>query len=175
MEKKETIEFMNRIKQHYQDFIIDDSKIKEWHNELKKYDLEDVNKKLEDHLRSEQFGGVIPKLYFLTKYLTPAEQKGLIKHYIVSCTNCGCDVNLENFDRHYARCIASDYLLKKFEELKVQKKIDKQTLLRLNDEKFDEIYNWVANRLYEKLPEGNEKKRIENVLYGNINKINDIM
>ena len=37
MEKKETINFMQRIKSHYQEFVIDDFKIAEWHKELTKY------------------------------------------------------------------------------------------------------------------------------------------
>ena len=74
MEKKQVIEFMDRIKSHYQEFIIDDFKIKEWYDELKDYSYEDVNKKLDEHLRSEQYGNFIPKVYFLTKFLTKEKE-----------------------------------------------------------------------------------------------------
>ena len=84
---KETNQFMERIKSHYQEFIVDDFKIKEWHKELSKFDLEDVNKKLDEHLKSSEYGEYIPKLFFLTKYLIPSKDKGKIKHYVVKCQN----------------------------------------------------------------------------------------
>ena len=72
---KETNDFMERIKQHYQEFVIDDYKIEEWYKELKDYDYQEVNAKLEEHLRNEQYGTSIPKVYFLTKYLTKEKDK----------------------------------------------------------------------------------------------------
>ena len=66
MDKKETKKFMERIKSHYQEFIIDEFKFSEWHGKLKYYDAEDVNAKLDEHLSSEVYGEQIPKVYFLT-------------------------------------------------------------------------------------------------------------
>lgn len=76
LNKKETINFMERVKSHYQEFIIDDFKISEWYGKLKDYDAEDVNKKFDEHLGSEVYGDYIPKIMFLTKYLTPTKEKG---------------------------------------------------------------------------------------------------
>ena len=59
---RETNEFMERIKSHYQEFVIDDFKIKEWYKELSNYDADDINNKLDEHLRSEVYGDQIPKL-----------------------------------------------------------------------------------------------------------------
>ena len=68
MEKKDVIKIMTRIKKNYNEFINDDYTINEWFKELKDYDFEDVMKKIEEHLRSEQYGSKPPRVYFLTKY-----------------------------------------------------------------------------------------------------------
>ena len=65
MTKEQTKNLFRRIKSHYQEFTVDDFKVDEWHKELKDYDYDDVTKRFELHLNSEDYGQVIPKLWFL--------------------------------------------------------------------------------------------------------------
>ena len=60
---QETKQFMTRIKQHYQEFVIDNYKIDEWYKELKSYDYDEVNKKLDEHLRNEQYGQYLKYIF----------------------------------------------------------------------------------------------------------------
>ena len=64
MSIEETKNFMIRIKQHYQEFVMDNIKLNEWYSELKDYDYFEVNNKFEEHLRNEQYGNQIPKIGF---------------------------------------------------------------------------------------------------------------
>lgn len=140
MTKNETMNFMERIKSHYQDFIIDDFKIKEWHKELSQYDLEDVNQKLDEHLKSSEYGEYIPKLFFLTKYLIPTKDKGKIKHYIVKCQLCNCDIPDSEYDNHYKRCSSASTIIrdmKKYFNLTV----DYQQLMLIKPTEFENTYH----------------------------------
>ena len=164
MEKKETINFMQRIKSHYQEFVIDDFKIEEWHKELKKYDYEDVNKKLEEHLSSETFGEQIPKLYFLTKYLIPTEDKGKIRHYTVVCQLCGKEVADTEFDDHFIRCSAAQAIvrdLRKYFNLTV----DYQQLMSMSSQRFEEVYVKYLNKMLDAKIPRNRMKIILRCLY----------
>ena len=167
MTKTETINFMERIKSHYQDFIVDDFKVDEWHRELAQYDLKDVNQKLDEHLKSSEFGEYIPKLFFLTKYLIPSKDKGKIKHYVVKCQLCNCDISDTEHDIHYKRCCSANTIvrdLKRYFNLTV----DYQQLMLMKEIDFERAYQRYLTKMLEsdKL-EAFIKKIIMRCLYPN--------
>ena len=148
MERKDVSIIMKRIKSHYQEFIVDDFKLEEWYRELKDYSLDDVMEKLDLHLKSEQYGNQIPKVYFLTKYLTKESEKNKKIQINVNCQLCGKKVSLDEYDKHYDRCSSIDYLnrqsIKYFD-----KEIDKEKYYLIEDdifnEKYDKVLNYVLN------------------------------
>ena len=145
---RETNEFMERIKSHYQEFVIDDFKIKEWYKELSNYDADDINNKLDEHLRSEVYGDQIPKLYFLTRYLTPSKDKGKVTHHMVECQLCGRGVFDDDYDAHYGRCLSSKTIvgdLKKY----FNRNVDYQKLMLMSKEEFDKVYDAYLNKMLE--------------------------
>jgi len=146
MDKKETIRFMDRIKSHYQEFVIDDFKISEWYGKLKYYDSEDVNKKLDEHLASEEYGDSIPKIYFLTKYLIPTEEKGKIKHYTIYCPKCGYDIPDEEINHHTKRCYEASTIVRDFKRY-FYKNLQKSKLMSLPDEEFEKLYQEYMNKM----------------------------
>ena len=145
---KETNQFMERIKSHYQEFIVDDFKIKEWHKELSKFDLEDVNKKLDEHLKSSEYGEYIPKLFFLTKYLIPSKDKGKIKHYVVKCQLCNCDIPDSEYDEHYRRCSSASTIVRDM-KLYFNLTVDYQQLMLMNPIEFEKTYQRYLNKMLE--------------------------
>ena len=148
MDKKETIRFMERVKSHYQEFIIDDFKISEWYGKLKNYDAEDVNKKFDEHLSSEVYGDSIPKIYFLTKYLTPTEEKGKIKHYTIYCPKCGYEIPDTEFERHNQRCIEASTIVRDIRKY-FNQNLQKKKLMELSDEEFEKIYDNYIDKMLE--------------------------
>ena len=164
MEKKQVIEFMDRIKSHYQEFIIDDFKIKEWYDELKDYLYEDVSAKLDEHLRSEQYGNYIPKVYFLTKYLTKEKDKGIKNECTIACSICGKHILNTEMEEHYDRCISIQYLIKNSEKY-FNKKLNREKLEQADDETFKKYYWKFCKEL---LPKVNDnpvfRKSLENKL-----------
>lgn len=148
MQKKEVINFMERIKSHYQEFIIDEFKISEWYGKLKDYDAEDVNKKLDDHLCNEEYGHSIPKVAFLTKYLTKSADKGKVIHHTIICNICGYSIPDEEYDKHSQRCCEASTVrrdLKKF----FNKRIDKDKLMNLSNDEFEKVYQAYLDKILE--------------------------
>ena len=105
MNKVEVKNFMKRIQSHYNDFIVDDFKISEWYSELSKYDSQDVSERLDKHLKSEEYGKFAPKLFNLTRYLVPSEDKDKKIVYNKECPKCGRIFTNETFDDHYDDCV----------------------------------------------------------------------
>lgn len=142
MELKDVKTILARIKSNYPTFMNDDYTRSEWYRELKDYSLEDVMEKLEQHFRSEQYGNQIPKVYFLTKYLTKEKDKDKKKEIYVRCSLCGKTIQLEEYDKHYDRCSSIDYLnrqsIKYFD-----REIDKEKYYYLEDNVFQEKYDKV--------------------------------
>lgn len=150
MTRNETKDFMERIKLHYQDFIVDDKKAEEWHKELKDYDYAEVNEKFEQHLRNEQYGHTIPKVAFLTKYLTKLSEKNKneANNIMVKCNVCGASITLADFEKHTDRCNSVEYLNTQSIRL-YQKELDKDYYRQMDDEKFDRIYDNVLKKILE--------------------------
>lgn len=150
MTREDTKNFLRRIKQHYQEFSVDDYKITEWHNELKDYSVDDINKKFEEHLRNEEYGNNIPKIWFLTKYLTKEKDKGKnnANEILTNCTICGKELVLSEYGEHYHKCSSIDYIIRQYKKIKGQE-ISRKDLEELSDRKFEEVYEKIINMTYE--------------------------
>ena len=157
------MEFMKRIKSHYQEFIVDDFKVDEWYKELKDYDFEDVNKKLESHLRSEQYGDSIPKLFFLTKWLEKSKDKGKRLCCEVGCPICKQWFDVDELHSHYERCSSVNYLNKKSLEYKGEE-LDKELYLNMSYEDFNKKYDEICEYIRKHTKDEDEKKYITNYL-----------
>lgn len=164
---QETKLFMERIKQHYQEFVIDNYKITEWYKELKDYDYNEVNVKLDDHLRNEQFGNQIPKVYFLTKYLTKLSEKGQYdaSKIKVRCHLCNAILSFEEYDKHIARCNSVEYLNQQSLRF-YDKEIDKAKYRNMEDKDFNGIYDKVLYKILEISENEKEKEMISNYFVG---------
>lgn len=110
MTNQEIKELLERIDIHYStDYSKNKDLIKEWTKELKKYDNEDVNRRLEEHLKGE-FSNMTPKLYYLTKGLFTPEQKIQMTDIFTNCQLCGKEVNTKDYDEHYEKCGHIDFI-----------------------------------------------------------------
>lgn len=162
MEKKEINEILKRIKSNYQDFVVDEYKINEWNRELKNYDFNDVMNKLEQHLRSEEYGKFPPKLYFLTKYLQTTEEKNTKTNFKLQCSICGEYVDENIYVNHYERCLDIDYIKhirKKYFDTDIT--VDTiQKLKALSENQFYNKYLEFLNNIYDQVP--NEEQELIN-------------
>lgn len=160
----ETKQFMERIKTYYPTFIIDDFTIKEWHSQLKDYTDQDINEKLNEHLKSEQFGDYIPKLNFLTKYLTKEKDKGIIKTYKISCSKCGKVLTNENIEEHYERCNSVQFLIDNSKKY-LNKNLNRDKLMECDDKTFKDYYYKTCETILPLIQDNYMKKKcFENIL-----------
>lgn len=165
MELKDVKIILKRIQINYPSFINDTYVQSEWYKELKDYDIEDVMKKLEEHMRSSEYGNSIPKLYFLTKYLKTAKEKQNIEHYELQCPICEKFINEEKYDKHFERCIDVEYIINKRKELFNEDTSEELKIkyLEMNDELFDNKYVEFLDKIYNKISE-DEQKRLDNII-----------
>ena len=172
MELKDVKTILTRIKVNYPAFVNDDYTRSEWYKELKDYSLDDVMEKLEQHFRSEQYGSQIPKVYFLTKYLTKEKEKELKEEIFLGCQICGKTVSLEEYDKHFDRCSSIDYLNK--QSIKYfNKPIEKEKFYFISDDLFQEKYDKVLNYILNHTDNEEEIKHINK--YFETKEENDIL
>ena len=156
MELKDVKTILTRIKVNYPTFVNDDYTRTEWYKELKDYSLNDVMKKLEQHFRSEQYGNQIPKVYFLTKYLTKEKDKNKKIEGIIECHLCHKLIEIEKYEKHFDKCSSVDYLNRRNIDY-FNKSIDKEKYMNMEQKEFDEKYNKMCYYIYEKTKDQREK------------------
>ena len=160
MELKDVKLILKRIQSYYPSFMIDDFKTKEWYNELKKFDLDDVNRKLEEHMRSTDYGAYEPKLFYLTKYLKTREEKESNIDYYASCTICGKYFKLSEYDKHFDRCSAINFINKQSMSMKGEE-IDKDKYFNMSDQDFNEFYDRLLTVVYKNTEDEMQKNAIK--------------
>lgn len=165
MELKDVKAILNRIKVNYPTFVNDDYTRTEWYRELKDYSLDDVMEKLEQHFRSEQYGNQIPKVYFLTKYLTKEQDKNKKLVGSQQCNICHKFINLEEFETHFDRCSSVDYLNRRSIDY-FEKTIDKEKYMNMEQRLFDEKYNKMCYYIFEHTQNAQERYYLEHYLMG---------
>ena len=159
MELKDVKLILKRIQSYYPSFIIDDFKTKEWYNELKKFEYDDVNRKLEEHMRSADYGTYEPKLFYLTKYLKTKEEKQLKTDYYCSCTMCGKYFKLSEYDKHFDRCSSIEFINKQCMDMK-NTEIDKEKYFNMSDEEFTGFYDKLLKIVYNNSKDEMQKNAI---------------
>jgi len=150
---------MKRIKSHYSTFVSDDFKFNEWYNELKDFDNNQVNKKLESHLNSVEFSDKEPQLYFLTRYLKPINAKAQDQKYSLTCPLCNTKIDGEEFDTHFGRCSSVNYIIKQAKKYQ-DKDLDRDTLMNMQQEEFDEKYDKLLKIIARMTDNEKEEERI---------------
>ena len=165
MTRDEVKNLFKRIKSNYSTFVADEYKLTEWCKELKDYDETDVHKKLEEHMRSSEYGNSEPKLYFLTKYLKTTSEKNKIEKYLMQCSICKEFIPEEQYDKHYERCLDVEYIIKKRKELFDNDTSEelKNAYLNMDQITFDNKYLEFLDKIYNYVSD-EEKQRIEFII-----------
>lgn len=162
MTREEILDFMTKVKAHYQEFSTEDYVVKEWYEKLKPYDIEDVEKKFEQHLNSE-YRKTIPRLFAIADGLKTPEQKQKSKTIRVRCQYCNKIFELEQYDSHIARHNSIFYI--KSKEHYLGQNYNEEKMLNAYQVHFDRFYDKFLEDLYCKLEDGEEKERIEKIIF----------
>ena len=162
MNKTELKGFMEKIKANYQEFSIEGYVVNEWYKKLKKFDVDDVEKKLEQHLNGE-YRRMIPRLNFIVSGLKTPEQKIASQNIIIRCHVCGKKIDLKNFDRHLSRHNSVAYI--KSREHYLNQKSDVDELMNMTEVYFQKFYKLFLENLYCVIEECDEKTRIEKLIF----------
>ena len=155
----ETNIFLKRIKQYYNDFVVDDFKVEEWYNQLKDYDASDVNERLDKHLKSEMYGDYPPKLNYILAGIIKTKDKDAVRVYKIQCANCGKILDYFNYDEHIRRCNAIDHVIREMKKY-LNKTITREQLENMSEATFWDKYDTLLHIIKDKLPDGSGKKKI---------------
>jgi len=167
MTVQETNKFLKRIKQYYNDFIVDDFKVEEWYNQLKEYDAEDVNERLDRHLKSEVYGDYPPKLNYILTGIIKTEDKDAVRKYNIQCANCGKVLDYFNYDEHIRRCNAIDYVIREMKKY-LKKNVTRKQLENMSENTFWDKYDTMLSIIKDKLPENSGKRKLIQAYFGEI-------
>ena len=163
MDKRETIMLLDKITTFRQSFLIKSDTVDNWLNVLKDYDYKDVDEKLDEYFRESKNFGQYPDPYYLTKYLVKSDEKFSMSNITIKCSLCGKTVLQEKYQRHYDKCSSIDYVCRMHERY-FDSKLNPNELWELPEKKIDDMYWRFCNSLYEKIPDGLEKKCLENAI-----------
>lgn len=163
MDRMETQKIINKIKTFRQSFLVEKDTVDNWLNVLKDYDYKDVDKKLDEYFKESNNFGQYPDPYYLTKYLIKNNEKFSMSNIIIKCGLCGETVLQAKFQEHFDRCSSIDYICNMSEKF-YNKKLDKKELYQMQSDKFDKAYWNFCENLFNKMPDGLEKRALENAL-----------
>lgn len=167
MTLKETKEFMERIKTYYPNFMIDDFTVKEWNSQLKDYSYQDISEKFSEHLKSEEYGNYVPRINFLTKYLTKEKEKGnnnADKIY-TNCNLCGKSLLLSEYETHFHKCSSIGYVMKQYKKYK-GKDLNREKLENASEEMLDKFYNEILQMVYDDSNTSKDEKHCIDMIWG---------
>lgn len=163
MEITETNKILRKIVTFRQSFLIKKDTVDEWHKILKDYDYKDVDEKLDEYFRESKNFGQYPDPYYLTKYLIKSNEKFSMSNITIKCSLCGETVLQAKYQEHFDRCSSIDYVCRMYERF-YNKKINAKELWELPKERFENMYWQFCYNLYEIIPEGLEKRCLENAI-----------
>lgn len=159
MTVEEAKSILGKIKVHYPEFSSDKNTQKEWIKELVLYDSKDVNNKLLEHLKNQDYGDKIPKLFFLTSRLIPTEEKGKVRHYVILCPHCESEVSDVEFEKHSQRCIEASTMVRDMKKY-FNQALQKKKIMELDDKEFNRIYDIYADKMLESPKVSSLQKRV---------------
>ena len=167
MTVQETNLFLKRIKQYYNDFVVDDFKVEEWYKQLKDYDASDVNERLNKHLKSETYGDYPPKLNFILAGIIKTKDKDAVRMYTIICQNCGKELDYFNYDEHIRKCNSIDYVIREMKKY-LNKTVTREQLESMSDSNFWDKYDAMLQIIKDKLPDNSGKKKLIQAYFGEI-------
>lgn len=146
MTRKETAEFMERIRLHYPNkFIVDKIKINTWYNTLQNFSFDELNEKLERHLKNEEFADRVPSLDFLVRYATP--ENYVDEDYIIECKKCSRYFeDHETYSDHIDRCIRITTMIRDMKNY-FDINLSREKMEMYNDRQINELYNRYVDRM----------------------------
>ncbi len=169
MTLNEVSDIVDKIKVHRPNFCYGYSREKadklklEWYRVLEDYECHDVDKKLDEYLKSENNQGRYPDAFYLIKYLKTQTEKAMTSKNYVRCSSCGKVVDLKQYEKHHDRCLSIEYLCKMSRNY-FQKNLDKEKLFKLSDAEFEEKYWKFCEKLYDVMEEGLSKYCLKNAI-----------
>lgn len=151
MKQNDVITLFERIKNHYNIFVYDDNKVKEWHRFLKDFNNSEVLDNLDKYIL--EYHDRPPLVFELTRGLekntTPE-----VKEQCIQCDLCKQLVycyDWSEFDKHYRKCQKIDFIDRQSKAIRGYG-ITKAIYYNKSDEELDRDYRKVMDNWVEEHP-----------------------
>lgn len=149
MKQNDIITLFERIKSHYNVFVYNDEKVKEWHRFLKDFNNSEVLDNLDKFIL--EYHDRPPLIYELTRGLEKIEKEPE-KYVYIQCEYCKERILVGDddtpFEKHHRRCSKIDFMDRQSKEIRGYG-VDKAHLRELSDEELDTKYNKIMNNWVE--------------------------
>lgn len=153
MKENEIIKLFDKIKMHYNTFVYDTDKVKEWHRFLKEYDCKDVLDSFDKYVL--EYHDRPPLVFELTRGLDRIEREPE-KYVYIQCDLCKEKILVGDdstpFDKHYRKCQKIDFIDRQAKEIRGYG-ITKSIYYNKSDEELDKDYRKVMDNWVEEHPD----------------------
>ena len=157
---EEVKKFLKRIDMNYQTNLSEDKDIvREWHTDLKNYSNEDLDKSLNEYMKSN-YASIPPKRWALLNDLKTIEQKEALKDIYETCIFCGKKVPSLEYKKHHGRCLDIAYLIKNGKKF-LNKDWNKEQFYKMNDAELEDKVIKMQLIVYDKTTNLQEKAMLE--------------
>lgn len=111
MTKEQANDITKKIKAYYYYFELDKFSLKIWIEKLLPYSYEDVDRKVEEHIKGEDRQNP-PRVQDLIKDIyTEEEKEKNTGNYTIECNLCHRWMTYEDYEAHYDKCLDISYLV----------------------------------------------------------------
>ena len=163
MERTESKKIVDKIKTFRQSFLATNDIYEGWHEVLKDYRYQDVDKKLDEYFRDATNFGQYPDAYYLTKYLKTEEELSKTQEIKGRCSLCNKEMPYNELEEHYDRCSSIDYVYRESRK-HLHKTFDKDKMWAMDNQTFDKLYWKVCDELFKVMPNCLQRKCLENAI-----------
>lgn len=160
---EETQKITNKIKIYRPKFEITAPLIEEYYKVFEPYDYQDVEKKLNEYLSDANNQNRYPDPLYLTKYLKTSYQKEHTSEPDIICDLCCRSIKVLEYKTHRDKCSSAMWLCDMSRKY-FNKTLNYMKLMEIEQSEFDEKYYQFSKKLYEILPNGLQKRVLENYI-----------
>lgn len=163
MNEEELREIFKKIDLHYNTRYSENKEMMaEWFRYLKKYDSKEVFDSLEYYLK--YYPTNPPKMYNLINGLMSLEQKQQLKNLHTICPYCKKTVSMEDYDKHYGRCLDINFIERNVKKY-CNQQIVRDDYYKMSDKDLKLRFDKIAKIVIEKTPNELEKKYLKKYFY----------
>lgn len=159
MTYEEVVDLLDLLSTCYK-IEVTDNMIRAWLNVLCEYDTEEVKKALDEAMAEERFQREPPQAQYLVRGIIKKYDKVDYSKQVIYCTICKKPLNQPDYEKHFDRCLSTEYILNQCKMFNTQCRYTKKELYEMPETIFREYYSSILKYVMDHTNDLSEKTRI---------------